>query len=174
MQDWRRFRRLADRPRRRNHSWWERVLAMAMTILKTATGAAVVLISVAAGAATQSASHSQVHTNYSHTNYSHPSHYQSVASREGKGLPRSTVAPVVKPAATAGSVNGHSSEVNRLERQSAVQLAAETKHEARPATSTNHIAHSETSARGSGINFAYRSSRGTQTTRSSGSGSRRP
>jgi hypothetical protein len=146
---------------------------MAMTILKIAAGAAVVLISLAAGAA-QSASHSQVHTNYSHTNYSHTSHYQGAGSHEGKSLPRSTVAPVVKPAATAGSVNGHSSEVNRLERQSAVQLAAETKHEARPTASSNYTAHSEASTRGSGINFAYHSAHSAQTTRSSGSGGRRP
>jgi hypothetical protein len=138
-----------------------------MVVFKTAAVAAVVLASMSAGATTP-ASHSQFHSHYSQA-----PHSQSVAIHD-KSLPRSTVAPSATRAAEPGPVRTHVSEIDRLERQSSLQLAAQSKHEAAPAASSNHTAHSETSARGSGINFSYHSSEHIQTGRSSGSGGRRP
>lgn len=139
-----------------------------MAVFKTATLASVVLVSMSAAAAT-TASHSQ-----SHGSYLPASHTQGINNLDPKELPRSTVAPSPKPAATAGSVRTHVSEIDRLERQSSLQLAAERKHDAAPAKSVSHVARPETSSRGSSINFSYHSPQRVQPGRSSGSGARRP
>ena len=159
---------LAEWPRDRRYRNISSRKGLAMVVFKTAAVAAVVLVSMSAGAGTP-ATHSQVHSNY----YSRASHSQSLETH-GKDLPRSTVAPSPTQAATAGSVRTHVSEIDQLERQSSVQLAAERKHEARPAAGISHVARSEGSARGSSINFSYHSPRRVHTGASSGSGGRRP
>jgi hypothetical protein len=143
-----------------------------MVVFKTVAVGAAVLVSMSAGAATP-ASHSQFHGRYSDASHYRTAKVQNDQVQSDKGLPRSTVAPSVTPAATAGSARTHVSEIDRLERQSSLQLAAERKQEARTAGISN-IARSEASGRASSINFSYHSPQRAQTWRSSGSGGRRP
>jgi|HubBroStandDraft_2_1064218.scaffolds.fasta_scaffold61153_1 hypothetical protein len=147
-----------------------------MLVSKATAGVAFVLVSMSVSAATSS-SHTQFHSRYpdaSHYRTAKVSGYKIPSDKvqSGKGLPRSTVAP--SPAATAGSVKTHVSEVDRLERQNSFQLTAERKHEGRMSASPSHVAHNEPSGRASSINFSYHSPQRVQTSRSSGSGNRKP
>jgi hypothetical protein len=138
-----------------------------MGFLKSAGWAAVVavLLSTAIStAAAQSANRSAVHSSSSQIRPYDPSR-----ASNSKALPRSTVGASL-PARANRSTTANDSELARLEHQTTTQLQAQSKHAVRPSSAGSVAqAHSE---RGSAINFSYHPARGSQMSRSSGSGSR--
>jgi hypothetical protein len=118
-----------------------------MKFFEIATSVALVMVSIPSGAAPP-AYHPQFH---SHSSQIHL--YSPLKTPNSKNLPRSTVS--VPLGAIAGrSAATHGSELDRLERQTANQLHAQSRNEIRPAATVRAV-HSQAPDHASEINFSY-------------------